>query len=160
MVDQGELVAPPPGDRQGRMDGRRGQSSFSRDLAEGRCLARQAALRKALLRARRDGEPDQGVPGRSLRRPHLDSHHARQSAAAVVRLDGLCAPVRAAPHRLGPYSVRERDLWYDPPETAEARRARQNQRPALRIAFASACPYAQEWRLAAARLARARASPT
>src|SRR5271157_6369248 len=38
--------------------------------------------------------------------------------------------VRAAPHRLGPYSVRERDLWYDPPETAEARRARQNQRPA------------------------------
>ncbi len=29
----------------------------------------------------------------------------------------------------------------------------------VRIAFASACPYAQEWRLAAARLARARASP-
>ena len=30
----------------------------------------------------------------------------------------------------------------------------------VRIAFASACPYAQEWRLAAARLASARASPT
>ena len=48
----------------------------------------------------------------------------------VAGLDGLCAPVRDAPHRLGPHSVRERDLRYDPPETAEARRARQNQRPA------------------------------
>jgi hypothetical protein len=60
----------------------------------------------------------------------LDSHPARQSAAAVARRDGLCAPVRAAPHRPGPHCVRERDLRHDPPETAEARRARQNQRPA------------------------------
>ena len=29
----------------------------------------------------------------------------------------------------------------------------------IRFAMASACPYAQEWRLAAARLAQARASP-
>ena len=31
----------------------------------------QAALRAALLRPRRDGEPDQGVPARPVRRPHL-----------------------------------------------------------------------------------------
>jgi hypothetical protein len=29
----------------------------------------------------------------------------------------------------------------------------------VKIAFASACPFAPEWRLAAARLARARGSP-
>jgi hypothetical protein len=55
-----------------------------------------------------------------------------------------------------PHSVREHDLRYDRPETAEARRARQNQCPALGIAFASHRPYAHEWRLAAARLASAR----
>ena len=156
---EGELVTPPPGDRQGRMDGRRGQSSFSRDLAEGRCLARQAALRKARFARAADGEPDQGVPGRSLRRPHLDSHHARQSAAAVVRLDGLCAPVRDAPHRLAhtPFAsatcgtIRLKLLKLGALVKISARR--------VRIAFASACPYAQEWRLAAARLASARASP-
>ena len=55
-----------------------------------------------------------------------------------------------------PHSVREHDLRYDRPETAEARRARQNQCPALGIAFASHRPHAHEWRLAAARLASAR----
>lgn len=37
---------------QGRVDARRGQSAFSRDLVESRRLAGQAALRKTLLRAR------------------------------------------------------------------------------------------------------------
>ena len=50
-----------------------------------------ALYEDALLRARRDGEPHQGVPARPVRRPHLDGHHARQPAAPVVRLDGLCA---------------------------------------------------------------------
>src|SRR5260370_25236814 len=128
MVDEGELVAQAAGDRKGRVDARRGQPALSRHLAESRRLARQTALRKTLLRARRDGEPSQRVSGRSVRRPHLDGDDARQPAAALVRLDGLCALVRPAPHRPGPYTVRQRDLRYDPPETVEARRARQNQR--------------------------------
>ena len=46
-----------------------------------------AALRGHLLRPRRDGEPHQGMPARPVRRPHLGRHHARQPAAAVVRLE-------------------------------------------------------------------------
>ena len=42
------------------------------------------SLREGLLRPRRDGEPDQGVPARSLCRSHLDRHHAGQPAAPVV----------------------------------------------------------------------------
>ena len=60
---------------------------------------RAAPLRGDLLRPRRHGEPHQGVPARPVRRPHLGRHHARQPAAAVVRLDGLCAALRPAPHR-------------------------------------------------------------
>jgi hypothetical protein len=51
------------------------------------------------------------------------------------------------------------DLRHDPPEASQARRARQGQHPGVKIAFASACPSADEWRLAAARLALARGSP-
>ena len=56
---------------------------------------RAASLRGDLLRARRDGEPHQGMPARSVRRPHLGRHHARQPAPPVVRFNGLCAAVRA-----------------------------------------------------------------
>ena len=60
-----------------------------------------ASLREALLRPRRNGKPHQGVPARPLRRPHFVAHDACQPAAAVVRLDGLCAGLRAASHRPG-----------------------------------------------------------
>ena len=77
----------------------RGQSALRRHLAARAPSARPAPLREGLLRPRRDGEPDQGVPARPLCRPHLDRHDARQPAAPVVRLDGLCAAVRPAPDR-------------------------------------------------------------
>ena len=41
---------------------------------------------------RRNGEPDQGMPARSVGRPHLDSDNGRQPAAAVV----LVVRLRAA----------------------------------------------------------------
>ena len=47
---------------------------------------RPLSLREGLLRPRRNGEPDQGVPGRPVRRPDLDRRHARQPAQAVARL--------------------------------------------------------------------------
>ena len=68
-------------------------------LATAQRLQRQASLREGLLRPRRDGEPDQGVPARPLCRPHLGRHDARQPAASVVALDGLCAAVRPPPDR-------------------------------------------------------------
>jgi len=46
-----------------------------------RLNARREVFTRALLRARRDGKPHQGVPARSFRRPHLGGNHARQSAA-------------------------------------------------------------------------------
>ena len=66
---------------------------------ERRGLGGTAALRAALLRPRRDGEPDQGVPARPVRRPHLHPNDAGQSTPAVVRFDGLRAAGSAAPDR-------------------------------------------------------------
>src|SRR5580704_11621682 len=58
----------------------------------------EAPVRTGLLRPRRDGKPHQRVSARSLCRPYLGPHDARQPAAAVVRLDGLCTDLRLAPH--------------------------------------------------------------
>ena len=74
---------------------RRRQSALRGDLAQGPRVRRQGALRGALLRARRDGEPHQGVPARPAGRPYFGCHHARQPAQAVVCLHGQCADLRA-----------------------------------------------------------------
>ncbi len=84
---------------------------------------RPLPLRGGLLRPRRDGEPHQGMPGRPVRRPHLDGHHARQPAAALVRLVRLCPALRAPAHRPRPHPVRRRDLRHDPAQAPQARRA-------------------------------------
>ena len=87
-----------PRDCQSRVDARRSQSALPRHLAQ---LDRRCALplRGPLLRARRHGEPHQGVPDRHVRRPHQRRQHARQSAALVVCGIRLRADLRAAPHR-------------------------------------------------------------
>jgi Transposase DDE domain group 1 len=75
-------------------------TSFSADG-----LARQATLRKALLRARRDGEPHQGMPGRPVRRPHLDATmRANQlrlwfASMAYVLIFAPCAASRSPTRR-------------------------------------------------------------
>ena len=73
------------GRRQGRVDARIGQPALRRHLAA--LVGRRCpqALRGRLLRARRDGEPHQGMPVRSVRRSHQRGVDARQSTAAVVR---------------------------------------------------------------------------
>jgi hypothetical protein len=60
--DAGQLVARAPGHRQGGMDARRGQPALRRHLAQPRGDPRPASLREGLLRPRRHGEPDQGMP--------------------------------------------------------------------------------------------------
>jgi hypothetical protein len=100
-------------------------TSLSRKEARGPAL-----VRKDLLRAGRDGEPDQGVPTRSLRRPDIEPYHARQPASALVRLHGLCAVDGTAPDRAAPHAVRPSFLRYDPPQAAQDRRPRHLQRAA------------------------------
>src|SRR5271168_833973 len=82
------------------MDRRPSQSAVCRHLAVARGARGPPSLREAVLRARRDGEPDQGVPARPLCRSHLGQNNARQPAAAMVRLDGLCPDLRLA-RRIG-----------------------------------------------------------
>jgi hypothetical protein len=58
------------------------------------------------------GKPHQGMSARSVRRPYLGSNDARQPAAPVVRLDGLCTPVRAAAHCSAAHAIGQSDLRY------------------------------------------------
>src|SRR6266536_6461799 len=85
-------------------------------LAGKACKAKY--LYEGLLRPRRHGEPDQGVPARSLCRSHLDRHDAGQPAAPVVPLDGLCPAVRDAPHRLARHGPRRRHLRHHSSQAA------------------------------------------
>jgi len=107
-----------PCDRQGGMDGGRGQPALHRHLARESRDQRPLPLRKSLLRPRRDGEPDQGVPGRPVRRPHLDRHHAGQPAEAMARLVRLRPDLRGPARRARPHPVRRRDLRHDPAQTS------------------------------------------
>ena len=51
------------------------------------------------LGLRRDGKPDQGMPARPVRRPHVHQSHAVQSTATLVRGHGLCSDRSPAPDR-------------------------------------------------------------
>ena len=105
LVHAEKLEPPAARGGEGRMDPGRGQSALRGDLAQARRSGGAVSLRDDLLCPRRDGEPDQGVPARPVRRPHVRSDHAGQSAASVVRLAGLCAALRAAPDRAGEDAV-------------------------------------------------------
>ena len=154
LVDARQLEPRPPRHRQGGGHRRRGQSSLRRHLAQVDRDRRAASLRGDLLRPRRDGEPHQGMPARSVRRPHLGRHHARQPAPPVVRVNGLRAALRLAPHRPGAHAVRRRDLRHHPPQAAEDRRTGAHQRAThqgrdgIRLSLAErirprSCPIAQ-----------------
>ena len=76
------------------MDKRRGQSALHRHLVEQGRDQRPLSLREGRPRPRRDGEPDQGMPRRPVRRPNLDRNPVRQPAAALARLVRLLCAVR------------------------------------------------------------------
>jgi Transposase DDE domain group 1 len=114
---------------QGRVDRRCGQPTLCRHFAQARAGRGTASLRNDLLRARRDGEPDQGMPARFVRRPHLRDNHAGQPDAPVVRLLRVCPALRAASDRAYAYPVRQCDMRLDPAEAPQNRRARPRQRP-------------------------------
>ena len=78
--------------------------------------------------ARGDMDPDQGMPGRPVRRPDLDRHDARQPTAAVARLFRLCSPSARSASRPCPHPVRRGHLRHDPAQASQARRPRPHQR--------------------------------
>ena len=91
------------------------------------------------------------MPRRPVRRPNLDRHPVRQPVAALARLVRLllCAVRRIglahtqfAEATCG--TIRLKLLKFSGLVRVSARR--------VKFALASACPYADEWRLAAARL--------
>jgi len=127
--DAAQLELRAPGRRQGRVHRRRGQSALRRHLAQARRVQAQISLREGLLRPRRHGEPDQGVPARPLRRSHLDRDDAGQPVAAVVRIDGLCAALCRAPHRAASHAVCQCQLRHHSSQAAQDRGARAHQRP-------------------------------
>src|SRR5215216_3161608 len=162
MENAQQLEPRTTGHRQGGVYRRRSQPALRRHLAPARRMQAKIPLREALLRPRRYGEPDQGVPARPLCRPHLDRHDARQPAAAMVRLDGLRAAVRAAPIGLThtPFidascgTIRLKLLKIGATVRISVRR--------IKIAMASGCPAALAWSSAAVSLnaaASARGSP-
>ena len=73
-------------------------------------------------------------------RPHAGHHHARQPAAAVARIDGLRAPVRAAPHRPCRNRAGSGDLRHHPPQAAENRRAGDGERATRQVRPALGLP--------------------
>ena len=74
-------------------------------------------------------EPDQGMPARPLCGSHLGRHHARQSAAPMVLLDGLRPDVRPAPHRPPRYRLRAGNLRHHQAQAPQDRCAGSHQRP-------------------------------
>ena len=65
----------------------------------------QALYREALLRPRRDGEPNQRTATGHVRGPHLVGHLGCQPAPPLVLVDGLRAAQRVAPDRAPPHPV-------------------------------------------------------
>jgi Transposase DDE domain group 1 len=78
-----------------------------------------ASLRDRVLRTRRGGEPDQGMPARPLRRSYFRGDDEGQPAPAVVRVHGLCSALRLAPDRAPTHAIRGRHLRHHPPAAAE-----------------------------------------
>jgi hypothetical protein len=135
-----QLEPPAPGRCQGGMDRRRGQSALCCHLAERRGRGAATALRGDLLRPRRHGKPHQGVSARPVCRPYFGSDDARQPAATVVRLDGLCPALRAASTGSAADPIGQSDLRHDPPQAAQDRRGVRTSVRRITFAMASAAP--------------------
>src|SRR5436190_2611008 len=100
-------------------------------------------LRRGLLREGRYGKPHQGDAGRSVRGPDLGRHHAGEPAQAMVRLDGLRAHVRAAPHRAPAHPVCRGCLRHDPAQAAQARGTRPRLGQAGEVRYGVGLPVAE-----------------
>ncbi len=154
----GQLEPAPSGGGEGRVDagpGReRRQPALCGHLACVGGPGRPDALRARLLRPRRHGKPDQRMPARPVRRPHhaatMAANQSRPWFASMayvllcaLRRKGL-AHTRLARATCG--TLRLKLLKIGAQVTVTVRR--------IRVAMASACPYADEFALAHTRLCR------
>ena len=104
-----------------------------RHLVDASRMQAEIPLREALLRTRRYGEPDQGVPTGSLCRSHLDRHDAGKPAAPMVGIARLHSALRRAPDRAASYGILQRELRHNPSQAAQDWRSCSCQRPAHQI---------------------------
>ena len=159
MVDEGVLVAPPPRDRQGGMDRRGSQPALSRHLAEAGRLERQplyedlyckrGEMENRIKEAKGDLFADRTSTA-TMRANQLRLWFASMAYVLLCALRRIgLAHTQLAAATCG--TIRLKLLKIGALVKISARR--------VKIAFASACPAAAEWRLAAARLAHARGSP-
>ena len=106
--------------------------------------------------ARRDGEPHQGMPARSLRRPNLRRHYTGKPAPPVVRLDGLRAARRLAPHRARGDQARQCHLRLHRLKLFKIGALVRVSVRRVKIAIASRHPWQRDWAIAHAALGAAR----
>ena len=84
---------------------------------------RALPLRGPLLRARRHGEPHQGVPDRHVRGPHAGATMRANQLRLWFAAFAYVLALRAAPHRAGRHGDGRGDLRHHPAEALEDRRA-------------------------------------
>src|SRR6476660_5335299 len=130
----------------------RGQPALCRHLAVARGAPGPPPLREALLRARRDGEPHQGMPARPLCRPHLGPDDARNQLR--LWLASMAYVLLCALRRIGLKhtqfaqatcgTIRLKLLKLGALVRISVRR--------IKLAMPSACPFQHEFSLAHARL--------
>ena len=96
----------PPGGGQGGISVEGGEPPVRGHQSLASQGRRQAVVREAVLRARRDGEPHQGAAARSVCRPHQRTHDAGEPDAVVLLLVRLRADARASTTRSRGYAVR------------------------------------------------------
>ena len=159
LFDARQLVAPAAGRRQGGMDGGRGQSALHRDLVSqaetnGRFLYEKVYCARGDMENRiKECQGDlfaDRTSAATMRANQLRLWFASMAYALLSALRPIAlAHTQFAEATCG--TIRLKLLKIGALVSISVRR--------IRFALASACPYAQEWRLAAARLAQARASP-
>ena len=120
--DAGQLVARAPGHRQGGMDQGEANPRFV-VTSLGQCRGRRRVSTRRSIAPAATWRTGSRNARRSLRRPHLDRDHARQSAAAMVRLLRLRSAMRPAPHRPQAHAVRQGQLRNHSSQAAQDRRA-------------------------------------
>jgi hypothetical protein len=99
-----------------------GKAEFTKDEANPRFVVTsltraectQVPLREAVLRARRYGESDQGVPTGSVCRSHLDRHDAGKPAAPMVGIARLHSARCRTPDRAASHGIFQRELRHNP----------------------------------------------
>ena len=121
LPDAGHLDAGAAGGGEGGAPAPGREPAIHRDLGAGPRVRWTPLVRGRLLRAGRDGEPDQGAAVGPVCGPHVEPEAAGESTAAVFFLVRLRDAAAVAPVGAGGNGAGIRTVLDDPPESAEDR---------------------------------------